>query len=233
MRDFAVVQSLARSQIGSLQRIERWPPPCMRRVLVVAFRCEHCNPRFISILCSCFVHRRPACLRCPLEECIQKKNSKCWRSIWRVMEQAHWHSFQVLTKRPERMLDVLSGPNFPMLPNVWLGNSVESEDYIGRIDHLRRVPAAIRFISFEPLLGPIPGPDLAGVHWAIVGGESGPHARQVKENWVEDLRDTCRDQGVAFFFKQWGGTRKKKSGRLLKGRLWEEYPNSTSARLNA
>jgi protein gp37 len=162
-----------------------------------------------------------------------KANEQLIRRVWAVMEQAHWHSFQVLTKRPERMLDVLSGPNFPILPNVWLGTSVESEDYLCRIDQLRRVPAAVRFISFEPLLGPISYPDLTGVHWAIVGGESGPRARQVKESWVKGLRDTCRDQGVAFFFKQWGGTRKKKTGRLLGGRLWEEYPQSIPPQLNA
>jgi len=144
--------------------------------------------------------------------------------VWRVMEQAQWHSFQVLTKRPERMLDVLSKPDFPMLSNVWLGTSVESEDYLGRIDLLRRVPAVIRFVSFEPLLGPICDPDLTDIHWAIVGGESGPRARSVKQSWVEGLRDACREQGIAFFFKQWGGTRKKKSGRLLSGQLWEQYP---------
>jgi protein gp37 len=146
------------------------------------------------------------------------------REVWRVMEQAHWHSFQVLTKRPERMLAILSKPEFPTLPNVWLGTSVESEDYLGRIDLLRRVPARIRFISFEPLLGPIADPDLSGIHWAIVGGESGPCARPMEAWWVEALRDTCERQEVAFFFKQWGGKRKKKTGRLLRGKTWDEYP---------
>jgi protein gp37 len=149
--------------------------------------------------------------------------------VWEIIEQAHWHCFQILTKRPERMLRVLSQPAFPVLENVWLGTSVESEDYIERIDVLRRVPAKIRFVSFEPLLGPIMDPKLDDVHWVIVGGESGPHAREVESWWVEELRDSCKRQGVAFFFKQWGGPRKKKTGRLLGGRIWDEYPASVVA----
>ena len=147
------------------------------------------------------------------------------RRVWAVMQQAPWHSFQILTKRPDRMLAMLERSSFVMLPNVWLGTSVESEDYIERIELLRRVPAAIRFISFEPLLGPILDPDLTGIHWAIVGGESGPRARPMESWWVEELRDSCKRQRVAFFFKQWGGKRKKKTGRLLGGRLWDEYPS--------
>ncbi len=147
------------------------------------------------------------------------------RRVWQVMEQAHWHTFQILTKRPERMLEMLSHPAFRTLPNVWLGTSIESEDYLDRIDLLRRVPARVRFISFEPLLGPIHEPDLSGIHWAIVGGESGPRARPMQSWWVETLRDTCREQGVAFFFKQWGGKRKKTTGRLLNGQTWDEYPS--------
>jgi len=145
--------------------------------------------------------------------------------VWRVMEQASWHSFQVLTKRPQRMLDLLSKPEFPTLPNVWLGTSVESADYLDRIDLLRRVPARIRFVSFEPLLGPITGLDLHGIHWAIVGGESGPHARDMEEWWVEQLHDACQRQAVVFFFKQWGGKRKKRSGRVFKNRTWDDYPS--------
>ena len=147
------------------------------------------------------------------------------QQVWRVMERAHWHSFQVLTKRPERMLDVLSQPAFPALSNVWLGTSVESSDFAERIDILRQVPARVRFVSFEPLLGPISNSNLAGIHWAIVGGESGPRARPMRREWVEELRDSCRAQGVAFFFKQWGGKRKKRHGRLLAGRTWDDYPD--------
>ena len=149
--------------------------------------------------------------------------------VWDVMARAHWHSFQVLTKRPERMLEILSKPAFPTLPNVWLGTSVEGEDYLERIDLLRRVPGHIWFISFEPLLGPIPHPDLSGIHWAIVGGESGPRARPMEAWWVEELRDTCERQEVAFFFKQWGGKRKKKTGRMLGDRTYDEYPTVSVA----
>lgn len=144
--------------------------------------------------------------------------------VWRVMEQAHWHSFQVLTKRPERMLQLLSKPKFPTLPNVWLGTSVESEDYMDRVEFLRRVPARIRFISFEPLLGPIVAPKLRKIDWAIIGGESGPRARPMEKWWVEELYEACRQQGVVFFFKQWGGKRKKTTGRMFKDRTWDDYP---------
>jgi protein gp37 len=144
--------------------------------------------------------------------------------VWNVMERAHWHSFQILTKRPDRMLDLLSRPVFRRLPNVWLGASVESEGHLDRLDLLRRVPATIRFVSFEPLLGPISDPDLTGVHWAIVGGESGPHARPMQPEWVEQLHQDCERQRVVFFFKQWGGLRKKRSGRVFKDRIWNDYP---------
>ena len=154
----------------------------------------------------------------------EKADVRFIRQVWQVMERAHWHSFQILTKRPERMLHVLSKSDFPTLPNVWLGTSIESADYLHRADTLRHVPAQVRFISFEPLLGPIVDPDLVGIHWAIVGGESGPQARPMEPWWVEELRDSCQRQGAAFFFKQWGGKRKKQTGRLLDGRTWDEYP---------
>ena len=146
------------------------------------------------------------------------------RSVWEIMEQAHWHTFQILTKRPERMRDVLKAGKFPTLKNVWLGTSVESQEYVGRIATLRETPAHIRFVSFEPLIGPIVDADLSGIHWAIVGGESGPGARPMEPWWVEELRDSCHQQRVAFFFKQWGGVRKDRTGRTLEGRTWDEYP---------
>ncbi len=146
------------------------------------------------------------------------------RDVWRVMEQAHWHTYQILTKRPERMARVLSAGNFPRLPNVWLGASIEDARRLPRLEDLRAAPAAIRFVSFEPLLGPLPDADLSGISWAIVGGESGPRARPVDKSWVEDIRKNCERQGVAFFFKQWGGRNKKASGRVLNGRTWDEYP---------
>jgi protein gp37 len=148
------------------------------------------------------------------------------KAVWKVMEQAHWHTFQILTKRPERMLDVLGGGKLPVLKNVWLGTSVENEEVVHRIETLRNVPARVRFISFEPLLGPILDPDLTGIHWVIVGGESGPGARPMEEWWVEALRDVCVEQDVAFFFKQWGGKRKSRTGRKLSGRTWDQYPTS-------
>jgi protein gp37 len=146
-------------------------------------------------------------------------------SVWRVMEKAHWHTFQILTKRPVRMLEVLGSGKLPVLKNVWLGTSVENEEVVHRIETLRDVPAYVRFISFEPLLGPILDPDLSGVHWAIVGGESGPGARPMERWWVEALRDTCLEQDVAFFFKQWGGKRKHNTGRKLDGETWDQYPS--------
>jgi protein gp37 len=146
------------------------------------------------------------------------------RQVWRVMEQAHWHSFQILTKRPDLMLTRITSGGLPILKNVWLGTSVESQEYVERLDILRRVPARVRFVSFEPLLGPIIEPNLAGIHWAIVGGESGPRARSMEAWWVEELRDSCAQQSVPFFFKQWGGRRKSKTGRLLEGRTWDNYP---------
>jgi protein gp37 len=127
------------------------------------------------------------------------------------------------------MLELLSKPDFPMLPNVWLGTSVENADYLERLDVLRHVPARVRFVSFEPLLGPIVDPDLSDIHWVIVGGESGPRARPMEAWWVEELRDACQRQGVAFFFKPWGGARKKSTGRLLDGRVWEDYPAGIEA----
>jgi protein gp37 len=156
-------------------------------------------------------------------------DEKVIRRIWDVMAQARQHTFQILTKRPERMLEVLSEPSFSVVQNVWLGTSVENCDYLDRIATLRQVPAAIRFISFEPLLGPIVAPDLSGIHWAIVGGESGPRARPMERWWAEQLRDDCQRQGVKFFFTQWGGKRKKQTGRELGGRTWDDYPDNVAS----
>lgn len=144
--------------------------------------------------------------------------------VWQVMKATPRHTYQVLTKRPERMRAVLSNPEFEVLPNVWLGTSVENQDVVHRIAELQQTPAAVRFISFEPLIGPIKTADLSGIHWAIVGGESGPGARPIEERWVLRLRSLCRRHGVAFFFKQWGGTNKKAAGRLLRGRTYDEMP---------
>jgi len=142
--------------------------------------------------------------------------------VWNTMARAHWHIFQILTKRPENIRRALV--NAPVLPNVWLGTSVESSEYAGRIDLLRKVPAAIRFVSFEPLLGPVGNIDLRGIHWAIVGGESGPRARIMEIKWIDEIKQQCRRDNVSFFFKQWGGPNKKAAGRTYRGRTWDEYP---------
>jgi len=146
--------------------------------------------------------------------------------VWRVMGLAHRHTFQVLTKRPERMSEVLSGRGFDVLPNVWLGTSVEDHKVIGRIDELRTVPAAIRFVSFEPLIGSVGRVTLSGVHWAIVGGESGPGARAIEPRWVDEIEAACRRYDAAFFFKQWGGVQKKRTGRIYREREWDELPTA-------
>jgi len=149
------------------------------------------------------------------------------RRVWNVMQIANWHVFQILTKRPERMRDLLCGSDFPVLPNVWVGTSVESSDYLVRLDRLRTTPAAVRFVSFEPLLASVGNPDLRDIHWAIVGGESGPGSRPIKKEWVREIHESCRRQDVAFFFKQWGGKRKKSTGRVYAGRTWDEYPTES------
>jgi len=142
--------------------------------------------------------------------------------IFDVMRRAYWHQFQVLTKRAERLLEL--DPQLEWPENVWMGVSVENADYAHRIDLLRRTHAEIKFLSLEPLLGPLSGLDLRGIKWVIVGGESGPRARPVEPEWVREIRDQCQRAHVSFFFKQWGGTRKKKTGRLLDSRTWDELP---------
>jgi len=142
--------------------------------------------------------------------------------IFEVMRMAHWHSFQVLTKRAKRLFDMSSGLSWS--PNIWMGVTVENKNYAFRIDYLRKTEASIKFLSLEPLLGPIPNLDLEGIDWVIVGGESGPGARPMKPEWVLDIRDQCQHASVPFFFKQWGGVNKKKAGRELEGRTWDELP---------
>ena len=142
--------------------------------------------------------------------------------VFAVMNQASWHQYQVLTKRAERLEAIAS--ELPWAPHIWMGVSVENRDYLWRIDHLRRTQAHIKFLSVEPLLGPLGQIDLRGIHWVIVGGESGPGARPLHADWVADVRDQCQRAGVAFFFKQWGGVQKKRHGRELDGRTWDEMP---------
>lgn len=144
------------------------------------------------------------------------------QQVFATMRQASWHRFQILTKRSDRLAEIAPSIDWPS--NVWQGVSVESAEYAHRIDHLRGIGARVRFLSIEPLLGPLPKLDLANIHWVIVGGESGPGARPMREEWVVEVRDRCRAAGVPFFFKQWGGVNKKKTGRELQGRTWDEMP---------
>ncbi len=142
--------------------------------------------------------------------------------VFDVMRRARWHTFQVLTKRAERLEEV--SPSLEWPDNVWMGVSVENSNYTYRIDHLRRTGAKIKFLSLEPLLGPMHNLKLEGIQWAIIGGESGPGARPLDPDWVLDIRDQCILAEVPFYFKQWGGINKKKAGRLLDGRTWDEIP---------
>ena len=144
------------------------------------------------------------------------------RQVFATMEQADWHFFQVLTKRSHRLAAL--APRLPWPDHVWAGVSVENRRWVGRADDLRRVPAAVRFISAEPLLGPLDDLDLTGIHWVITGGESGPRHRALDADWVRALRDRCVQAGVAYFHKQWGGHIPKAGGRLLDGRTWDELP---------
>jgi protein gp37 len=141
---------------------------------------------------------------------------------WHVMAETPRHTYQILTKRPDRMAEVAA--TLPLLRNVWLGTSVESADFFDRVDYLRRTPAAVRFISFEPLIGSVAGADLRDIHWAIVGGESGPGSRPMLAQWVEEVETICRHHGTAFFFKQWGGKNKKAAGRTYRGTIYDELP---------
>jgi len=142
--------------------------------------------------------------------------------VWSVMERTPWHTYQILTKRPDRMAAVTAA--LPVPDNVWLGASVENADYLDRIDQLRKVRAAVRFISFEPLLGSVAAANLTDIHWAIIGGESGPRARPMAKEWVDEIEALCRNSETAFFFKQWGGVRKKATGRVYRDRTFDEMP---------
>lgn len=149
--------------------------------------------------------------------------------VWRVMLETPQHTYQVLTKRPDRMRRLLSDPSFGSTPNIWIGTSVEDAAVLDRIEDLRRIPGFIRFVSFEPLIGPVGAVDLSDIDWAIVGGESGPRSRPMDPAWVQQIEGRCRAYGTAFFFKQWGGTNKKAAGRIFNGRTFDEMPFLCSA----
>ena len=148
--------------------------------------------------------------------------------VFTVMSRADWHQYQILTKRSERLLELDSELGWE--PNIWMGVSIESEKYLYRVDDLRRTHSHIKFLSIEPLLGPLHSLDLSGIDWVIVGGESGPHARPLDPTWVRQIRDICLGFRVPFFFKQWGGAMKSRTGRSLDGRTWDEMPTFTGVR---
>ena len=149
--------------------------------------------------------------------------------VWDVMERTPHHTYQILTKRPERMREVITTLGLRALEHVWLGTSVEDAAVLSRLDDLRETPAIVRFVSFEPLIGSVAGANLENIHWAIVGGESGPRARPIDEEWVDEIRLNCLTSGTAFFFKQWGGKNKKAAGRTYLGQTWDELPLTTQS----
>jgi len=149
------------------------------------------------------------------------------KKVFEIMRRADWHQFQILTKRSERLREI--APQLPWEPHIWMGVSVENSDYLQRIDDLRRTGARVKFLSLEPLLGPLPSLNLKDIDWVIVGGESGPGARPMDAQWVRQIRERCLRANVPFFFKQWGGVVKSRMGRMLDGRLWDEMPAAAAA----
>jgi len=147
--------------------------------------------------------------------------------VFEVMNRACWHRYQILTKRSDRLLNLTDLLRWQ--PHIWMGVSVESQEFLFRVDHLRQTGANVKFLSLEPLLGPLPDLNLNGIDWVIVGGESGPGARPVQEKWIVDIRDKCIEAKVPFFFKQWGGVQKKRWGRLLDHRTWDEMPSKVAS----
>jgi protein gp37 len=146
----------------------------------------------------------------------------CIEEVFNVMNKANWHIFQILTKRAEVLHSITS--QFEWTDNIWMGVSIENNDYVYRAELLKTCPAKVKFLSLEPLLGPLPDLNLTGIDWVIVGGESGPNARPIDKSWVIEIRDMCLSQNVPFFFKQWGGVQKKKHGRELDGQIWDQMP---------
>ena len=144
------------------------------------------------------------------------------QAIFEVMNQASWHTFQILTKRAERLAEL--APLLPWTPNIWAGVTIESDAYVDRAEALKTTDAAVKFVSLEPLLGPLPSLDYSGLDWVLAGGESGPGARPMQAAWVRDIRDKATARGIPFLFKQWGGRNKKLAGRLLDGLEWDEFP---------
>jgi len=198
--------------MGQPNYVNGFDPTCHPSALKLPFSWKKPQRVFVNSMSDLFHEDVPA-------EFIER--------IFGVMKVAHQHRFQILTKRHERMLEL--APRLKWSPNIWMGVTVENSDCIERIDALRAVPSAVHFLSLEPLLGPLPDLDLRSIDWVIVGGESGPGARPMRPEWVTDLRDQCLASDLPFFFKQWGGVRKKKTGRKLEGRIWSEMPAAAMA----
>jgi len=177
-------------------------------VLEAPIHWKHPQTIFVNSMSDMFHENVP-------EEFIQR--------IFATMRTAHWHQFQILTKRSDRLLEL--SQRLEWASNIWMGVSVENSDYLFRVDHLRETQAKIKFLSLEPLLGPLPDLQLNQIDWVIVGGESGPGARPIKEKWILDIKDKCTSANVPFFFKQWGGVNKKRAGRSLEGQTWDEMPS--------
>lgn len=151
------------------------------------------------------------------------------QNVWDTMAESPQHIFQILTKRPDNMRFMLSNNGIPLLENVWLGTSVENKEYVDRISILKHVPGTVKFISFEPLIESVGNVNLNGIDWAIVGGESGPQSRPISEVWVDEIKDACDVSNTAFFFKQWGGVQKKKTGRTYRDQTWDELPKALAS----
>lgn len=185
---------------------------CHPKVLETPFRWKKPQMIFVNSMSDTFHEDVP-------EEFIE--------DIFITMNKTPWHTYQLLTKRSRRMKELAS--SYKWSPNIWMGVTVENSDHYDRIEDLRKVPSTVRYLSLEPLLGPLENLDLTGIDWVIVGGESGPGARPMKSEWVELIRDICIQAEVPFFFKQWGGVQKKKAGRLLGDRTWDEMPISLTS----
>ena len=204
---YARRMALRLQAMGQPNYVNGFKPTLHERVLELPLRWKKPQMIFVNSMSDLFHEDVP-------QEFIQ--------AVFDVMRRASWHTFQVLTKRSKRLLELDGKINWPM--NVWLGVTVENEDYTLRIEHLKNIGAHVRFLSLEPLLGPLSNLDLNKIDWVIVGGESGPGARQILEEWVLDICEQCLSAEVPFFFKHWGGTNKKKTGRILRGQTWNEMP---------
>ena len=204
---YAEKMSLRLKAMGQANYVNGFQLTLQEHMLEVPFRWKKPQTIFVNSMSDLFHQKVPT-------EYIHR--------VFETMANARWHQYQILTKRSGRLFALNSEIDWQ--PHIWMGVSVESQGYIHRIDHLRMTNAHVKFLSLEPLLGPLRNLDLTGIDWVIVGGESGPRSRLMDSTWVRDIRDQCTGARVPFFFKQWGGTRKKATGRVLDGRTWDQMP---------